>query len=871
MTFPAITMPAEEVFAVEAREKLLALIAQNHGQEVFVLGTCTEEGKVVEVDAMAYGNAESVPAPARGARPGQVTIHNHPSGTIEPSEADINIASELGAAGIGFLIVDNAVTRVRVVVEPYFPPPVLPIDIEALAAEFGPEGSLARSFRDYEHRPQQTEMVREIARAFNEGRIAVVEAGTGVGKSFAYLAPAIVWAQQNQTRIVISTNTTNLQEQLLRKDIPELQKLLGTNVRVALVKGRNRYLSRRRLAFARAHPELLDTTKYEELERLAEWAETTTDGTRDDLSLTVAEETWDAVQSDQHDCLRALCPHFSRCFFYKSRQAAASAQIIVANHHLVLADLALRMQAGGEVGVGILPPYDYLILDEAHTLDEVATDYFATSISALGIRRQLGRLHSTKGERKGALASLQSEVLRLDPKERYEPTATLHALFGKELDRAYITLVNSLDIRWPEIEKLFKELSERGPRTAGSETQIRIPPQSAPPDEWKDKWAQLCEHIEVIRDNTRALAKVVKNIVGAMDEYPEKIRKELLDLRTRIHGTYQKLQDYAHGMELFATAEDERYCRWLGASTSDKRSHVSLCVAPVDMSPALRQGLFEAKRAVILTSATLTSAGSFDFFARYIGLPSPKMSLMRASEARAEAQPATPLDTRVDYVILDSPFDYANVCLLGVPSDLPDPNNSEFLNEALPVVARSLQITKGHAFVLFTSYKDLGSAHKALAPQLRDEGMTVLKQGDGSNHKLIQTFLRARNPVLFATASFWQGVDVRGDKLQNLIIVRLPFQPPTSPILEARCELMTKEGKDPFQHLSVPYAIIRFKQGFGRLIRSKTDRGIVLVLDSRLVTRSYGKAFLRSLPPVRIVTGKSEEVLSAFNSFVRRW
>lgn len=877
------------LIAEACRGALRTLIAENDGREVFVIGSCGESGLIEELEPMAFGNWESVPAPAQNARAGQVMIHNHPSGVLEPSSADISVASLYGKAGIGFYIIDNQVERVRVVVKPFRETRAVSVDVQALLDHFGPAGELARTMPGYEYRPQQLEMMERVAEAFNDDRIAVVEAGTGTGKSFAYLAPALAWALENRRRVTVSTNTINLQEQLLNKDLPELRRRLGWNFKAVLVKGRSNYVSLRRLALAAADTQLFPDERSHQLQQLQAWARKTRDGSRSDLPFEVGEEAWEAAMSDKDDCLRARCPHFNDCFFYKSRREAAAADVVVANHHLVMADIALRREAAGTGDfVAILPPYDRVVFDEAHHLEEVATAYFSTESSLPAIRRPLQQLASTRDNR-GIVHRLHRALFSSEEAGLYPMTPRVLRILEEDVLARRRETDAALEEHFEELFHItlrhfrLEELGRRERRELRITEAVTASP----------FWREAESLIEAIAAQLASVETPLRRVLDILASYPDEIARELVDHATALQAAATKLAEHRTALHFFLTSGDEDYCRWLEVGYVRDRPIVRPCTAPLDVAPNLRSALFSRKKTVVLTSATLTVDGRFDYIARQLGLkdfsPARRTAALGRGEADEETRPPEdtgdveendgagapetdgelPVAERTSYLRLGTPFDYRKSCMLGVTLDTEVPTSPAFDSAIVPVIEKALAITGGRAFVLFTSYRALEKVYTALRPVLTRAGMNPIRQGEMPRSRLVDAFRSTPRSVLFATSSFWEGVDVPGRALECLILTRLPFSVPTTPILEARTERIDRRGGNSFTELTVPMAVIRFKQGFGRLIRTKNDRGIVLVLDHRVVTKSYGKTFLRSLPAVEVVQDNTDQVISELERFYR--
>jgi ATP-dependent DNA helicase DinG len=634
----------------------------------------------------------------------------------------------------------------------------------------GPGGAIARRLPAYEHRSQQIEMTQAVARAIERPGHLVAEAGTGVGKSFAYLVPAIQAADQGK-KIVISTHTIALQEQLLNKDIPFLRAVMPQEFTAVLVKGRSNYISLRRLDRAREHQKSL-FQKVEETDQLlaiSAWAKRTKDGSRSDLDFRPAATIWEAVESEDGNCLGRECPRHSECFFYRARARMRHANLLIVNHALFVTDLSMR-----ELGFGLLPEYDVAILDEAHTLEAVAGEHLGLRISSLGVDFTLARLYNEKTN-KGLL--------------------NVHHL-GDAIHQLRVTRSTA--------EDFFEQIAvwyQRQP--AGFNGRLRKPIGLS----------------HTLPEQLRRLAVLIDDEARKIEKREDRI--ELTSARDRCLALAGEIAGW-----LGQTSPDAVY--WVEMETKGRR-RVYLAAAPLDVAPSLRRLLFESVETCVLTSATLCvgSPPSFDFVKSRIGL------------------------TSGESLALGSPFDYPNQVSVHLPRNLPDPSDQpdSFEREAIRAIAHYLEQTQGKAFVLFTSYKMLDAAARTLAPWLAGRKIALFSQSDGMpRSKMVEAFKADVNSVIFGADSFWQGVDVPGEALSNVIITRLPFSVPSHPLLEARLEDIRRRGGSPFIEYQVPEAVIRLKQGFGRLIRTKTDRGIVVILDPRVLTKPYGRTFLNSLP-----------------------
>ncbi len=814
-------------------------IAAASGNEVFFIGSTNVDGIVCEVEAIARGSKQAVPAILSRAVAGDVVIHNHPSGDLTPSAADMDIASVAGNQGIGCSIVDNGCTRCYQVVAPYLAKKGELISLDELSRIFSSEGLLASNLKGYEQRDEQVRMAFAVAEAFNRDRVALVEAGTGTGKSLAYLIPAILWAVRNNERVVISTNTINLQEQLIRKDLPFLARHTKVEFKAALIKGRSNYACLRKLENAEAEPGLFPDDSTAELTAIIDWSKSAQDGCRSDLSFTPRGATWEEVCCEADQCGRSRCKHFNRCFFYRARREASAARILVANHALLLSDIVLRQETGYDA-TAILPPFTRLIFDEGHHLEDVATSHLSLTISRGAILKQLQRLVPAKAARAGLLTIVSSRITRDLPESREALYNELSGLLETHL------LPKSLDLTGlteATMDWLALSVEHETGSSAGREQKLRI----TPAVEGSPFWQECRQRLRLLSDAIGDYTSALRTLVRRCEDLPEKLREKLGDQLVDIGGIERRLQAMVDGL-LFCCADAEGFCRWLEVRRGSRGLQARLCAAPLDISGQVKETILDRLKTIIVTSATLTVGGQFAYLKKRTGF-----GLLDKG--------------RLDELQLASPFDYASQVFAAVPDDMPEPTAPGYRQALEERVIKAVSISLGGAFILFTSYDLLNKVHGALAAQLSALGLTVLKQGDTGRHELLARFRKDHNAVLFGTDSFWEGVDVKGDALRLVIIARLPFQVPTEPVQQARAEHIQASGGDPFRDYSLPQAVIKFRQGFGRLIRSRDDRGAVLILDRRISTKSYGKIFLRSLPATALVSGNSAEVFARMEEF----
>jgi ATP-dependent DNA helicase DinG len=635
----------------------------------------------------------------------------------------------------------------------------------------GPGGAVNRRMPGYEARPEQLAMAEAVAKAIGEGGHLVVEAGTGVGKSFAYLVPSILAAAEGGKKVVVSTHTISLQEQLLQKDLPFLRAVMPCEFTATLVKGRSNYVSLRRLesAGSRAMATFQHPDEFDQYSSVKAWARDTEDGSRSDLDFRPLSAVWDAVASENGNCLGKRCPRFQDCFYFKARRRMRTANILVVNHALFFSDLALRAE-----GFGLLPDYDVVVFDEAHTLEAIAGDHLGLRITSGQVDYLLGRLYNER-TRKGLLA-------HFDLDEAID--ATRPARIAASSFFAAIT-------RWREAEG---QPNGRLRRPIGLRTELP--------------------------ETLRRLASAI--FEGAKEIEDEGQRLELTAVGDRCDLTAISIDRWLEQSE-----PDGVY--WVDLEGTPQRRRVSLAAAPIEVGPVLNRLLFQEVPTCILASATLCSGSppDFRFIRTRLGLSSgPSLQL-------------------------GSPFEYRDQARLHLVRNMPDPSDDPrgFEHACLRAIPTYLEMTGGRAFVLFTSYRFMESTAKALLPWFIERNIPLYSQSDGlPRSKMIESFRSNVGSVLFGTDSFWQGVDVPGEALANVIITKLPFSVPERPLLEARLEAIRARGGNPFLEHQVPEAVLKLKQGFGRLIRSRTDQGIVVILDPRVLTKPYGRAFLDGLP-----------------------
>lgn len=685
-------------------------------------------------------------------------------------------------------------------------------DEAASALEYG--GPFSQYFQNYEYRPEQVDMLRAVANALSWSGHLMVEAGTGVGKSFAYLVPAALFAIQNKTRVVVSTNTLNLQDQLIQKDIPSVRNALGIDLRAAVLKGRSNYLCPRRLQLMRKNgPNTIDEARV--LSKILVWSWDGASGDRNDLNLNrpSEKEVWNRLSAEDEGCSSETCAGRMGgiCPFYRAKQAALSSHILIVNHALLLSDVA--------TGSKVLPEYQHLIIDEAHHLESATTGAMSFRLSRQDFERMLKEVGGTSS---GVLGHLLTAA---NGKARPTDYAKLMQLAGRASDTAFRLDSYSKDFFYALGE--FMAYQQEGRQKSMYAFSTRILPASRTQPGW--------DNIEITWGSAAETMTLLVNLIGELykaagELYAEGI-EELEDSAGALSSLYRRISEANLAISGMIHKPNPETIYWI--ETQPQGNRLTLNTAPLRVGPLIEQYLWHEKESVILTSATLTAAGDYTY--------------LRGTLSADEA----------DELTLGSPYDYENSTLLFIGKDIPEPNQPGYEQAVNRAITETAIATSGRMLVLFTSYAQLKRASQAIARPLSQREIQVYEQGEGASPAaLLEAFKTSPQAVLLGTRSFWEGVDVPGDSLSVVVITKLPFEVPSDPIIAARSETFD----EPFSEYQVPEAILKFRQGFGRLIRAASDRGVVAILDRRVLTKQYGRLFIESLPQCTLRQGNAADL-----------
>jgi len=815
-------MKVAEFISAKAMEDMRLAISESGGNEVFFRGIPDGEGIVSEVEVIARGNSSSVAALLNMMRKNEVIIHNHPSGVLIPSDEDVSISSMYGEVGGASYIVNNAVDDIYVIV------PLkefIKIDVDEY---FGENGAIHKNFGKFEIRREQYEMAKFIENSMNENKKLIVEAGTGTGKTIAYLLPTLLYAIENNLKVIVSTNTINLQEQLINKDIPLLKKIIDEDFNYQIVKGRGNYLCKRKLYNIDVTEKETDTeeekTEKNIIRNLIDWDKNVTrTGDRNELKYEISNSIWEKVNSEADMCKGVKCPYYSKCYFFNARKNIADATLLIVNHHMFFADLAIRNQTGFYTNYSILPNYDIVVFDEAHNIEDTARNYFTFETSKISFGRLMGNIYNRRvvnSSNGGAIVRLMTYLNESLSSEEYEKIDELKEDVIAELNVFYDKGIDIFD----KLIYLFSENNDN------REIKIKIDKQKM---RGNKAFREVMEINSQFKESYGNLVIRINKFLNTVSNYNLEDKEGFLFEFSRY---YERLKQYYKKFEFILEGKEEGYVYW--ANVTKIRPNVKLYATPFDISDELKDNLFTKMDRMIFTSATLAVDNKFDYYKKSIGLMKEKRR-------------------KIDERIVKSPFDYEKQMKVYIPEDALDPTNIEFMRDLTGFIEEAIRSTKGHCFLLFTSYSALNFLYNQLKSHFSEKEYTLIKQNDFPRHEMIEIFKNSKNPILFGTDSFWEGVDVQGEQLKSVIITKLPFKVPNDPVTEAIIENIRKNGQNPFNDYQVPQAVIKFKQGVGRLIRSKTDSGNIIILDNRIIKKMYGKKFLTVLPRNKVIESKS--------------
>ena len=811
----------EDLFSSSVIKYIRSEIASSNENEVFFVGEINHDGKVTSVSVGSRGNLHSVPVNQDLKRKGSVLIHNHPGENLTPSDADLSVAAVSSENAQGFYIINNDVTEIYVVVEPVLPKVIKKLDVDDAAFYISKDGPLAKINENFEERLSQIELLKNIAKTFNQNKTGVFEAGTGVGKSYAYLIPSILWAVQNNERVVISTGTINLQQQLCLKDIPQAIKITGKPVKFILMKGRQNYICKRRLQDALNSKDLFENN--DDLDRIAQWQDSCDSGSKSELSFLPSESVWNRINSESDACMALRCPYYSQCFVMKVKKEASAANILVVNHHLLFADIESRLHGAGYDDAVVLPPYKRIIFDEAHGIETAATSFFSESFNRFKILKPLNLLYRKK---KNSAMGFLFSVSMLSKEE--EKSFQAYQMISKIKSDLTNLETLALDLCIQENNLWLNPLTFRNFQPVLS----------------------MCQTL------AKDISVFTSLVLEVLDGVPEDDRDIPYFWETKVLN--RRLSDYSVILnDFFMWEEKPDKVFWLQKKNlpSDMQKddelnfYINFIETPLDIAPLMNQGIFEPMDSVVCTSATLKTGRDFSYWLRHNGL------YFSDSDEVLQGE-------------FFSPFPYKENMIFLVPKDIPFPDEPDFQIYVENVLKNLILKAKGRTLVLFTSYESLRLSYNNIFSTMLANGIKLLRQGSDDNARILKNFKDDVSSVLFATDSFWQGVDVPGESLSQVIIVKLPFTVPNDPVFKARSEAIRKKGGNSFMELSVPEAIIKFRQGVGRLIRKNTDKGTVVVLDRRIYEKQYGSLFLANVPECKKYYEPVAKILDIIEEFL---
>ena len=802
-------MDIKDRFSKESLQTIKKYLEEQNNKSMIFKATFDEDELIQEPFFLSLYKKKSFEETLTKVARNEVVIRTTKPNQLYPSDMELELSEELYTRrNIAYCLLSSDLDDF------YFVQDIDRIFLEDIDIKnyFSKDGILAKEIKGFEYRQEQEEMAQYIQEAINEDKKIIVEAGTGTGKTLAYLIPAIKWAVANKKKVIIATNTINLQEQLLLKDIPLAKSIIKDEFSYVLVKGRNNYVCKR-LFNELALGKNIDIGTFsiearEQIEYILKWGNKTKTGDKAELPFEVYPDVWELVQSTTELCLGKKCPYRKECFYMKTRMEKMEADILISNHHVFFADLNVRAETDFDSEYLILPRYDMVIFDEAHNIESVARSYFSVEVSKISFTRLLNRIYQRKNKRKKEKSALIRVEDTVDEKNLEDSEQYIYLL--NTLKEEISILQNIGDEYFDEIRKIYETNTEAPIKKSLNNFEMT-----------KSRFLEnLREKKDIFQSKLIDFSNLMMSFNNVIDEEKDK-NPEVINFNNHL----KMFKAYIDSFKFINSFEDDNYIYWLDINS--KRTNVVLTATPLNIAQKLSTVLFDNLDRLVFASATIVVNGSFDYFKKSLGLD---------EEDCIEA-------------IIKSPFDYNEQMSVYIPSDIQDSENiNAFVSDASRFILNILLKTNGKAFILFTSYTMLNQIYYSISKKLKDKGFEVFLHGDKPRSQLIKEFKEAENPILFGTTSFWEGVDVQGENLSNVIITKLPFLVPTDPVVSAISKKIEENGGNSFTDFQLPEAIIKFKQGVGRLIRKKTDSGNIFILDNRILKKRYGSLFINALP-----------------------
>ena len=802
-------MDIRDRFSEESLQTIKKYLEEHNNKSMIFKATFDEDEKIQKPFFLSLYKKKSFEETLTKVARNEVVIRTTKPNQLYPSDMELELSEELYTRrNIAYCLLSSDLDDF------YFVQDIDRIFLEEIDIEnyFAKDGILAKEIKGFEYREEQEEMAQYIQDAINEDRKIIVEAGTGTGKTLAYLIPSIKWAVTNKKKVIIATNTINLQEQLLLKDIPLAKSIIKDEFSYVLVKGRNNYVCKRlfnELVLGKSIDiETFSMEAREQIEYILKWGNKTKTGDKAELPFEVYPDVWELVQSTTELCLGKKCPYRKECFYMKTRMEKMEADILISNHHVFFADLNVRAETDFDSEYLILPRYDMVIFDEAHNVESVARSYFSVEVSKISFTRLLNRIYQKKNKRKKEKSALIRVEDTVDEKNLEDSEQYIYLL--NTLKEEISILQNIGDEYFDEIRKIYETNTEAPIKKSLNNFEMT-----------KSRFLEnLREKKDIFQSKLADFLNLMMSFNNVIDEEKDK-NPEVINFNNHL----KMFKAYIDSFKFINSFEDDNYIYWLDINS--KRTNVILTATPLNIAQKLSTVLFDNLDRLVFASATIVVNGNFDYFKKSLGLD---------EEDCIEA-------------IIKSPFDYNEQMSVYIPSDIQDSENiNAFVSDASRFILNILLKTNGKAFILFTSYTMLNQIYYSISKKLKDKGFEVFLHGDKPRSQLIKEFKEAENPILFGTTSFWEGVDVQGENLSNVIITKLPFLVPTDPVVSAISKKIEEDGGNSFTDFQLPEAIIKFKQGVGRLIRKKTDRGNIFILDNRILKKRYGSLFINALP-----------------------